>query len=322
MKIIFLFPGYGSQFVGMGKGLYDDFRIVQEYFEEASQCVGQNFVKLCFAASDVELGRMEHAYPSLFLVSCAIAQLLKQQGIHPDAVAGYNIGECAAIHTAHGLTFPDGLYLLSKYVTFYQEAFAHGDISGIRISGLSYDQVSALCAQESGEGFSVYVAACEQEDVFVVMGYKQAVGSLRVILKDNEGVVTQEVPMEFGLYSSLMNHVAAQCKMYMEKVDFKDLEVPLYANVDAQPVTLGWQVKERSIDQITHEIRWNDILKNLDEFDCVVQVGPGTEIQKMVHAIYPEKICVVINTKADIKALKKIINPVLEEQEEHKDANI
>jgi [acyl-carrier-protein] S-malonyltransferase len=232
------------------------------------------------------------------------------------------VGEYAAIHTAHGLTFPDGLYLLSKYVTFYQELFAQGTLAGLRIKGLAHERILQICEQESTVESSVYVAAHEQEETFVVMGHTQVVDRMRVLLKELGAVSIESVPMEFGVYSALMDPMSGQYKMYMEKVDFKDLEVPLYANVDAQSVTLGREVKERVLNQLTHEIEWYDILKKVDEYDCVVQIGPGNEIQKMVHALYPDKKCVAINTKTDIKTLKQIINPSLDNQEEKKDANI
>src|SRR5206468_1601039 len=108
---------YGSQFVGMGKDLYDQSRIMQEYFEEASNCLNINFVKLCFASSDAELARAEHAYPALFLVSCALHALIKEQGVQANIVAGYNQGEFSAVYAAGGINFPDGLYLLSKYAS-------------------------------------------------------------------------------------------------------------------------------------------------------------------------------------------------------------
>src|SRR5262245_26836049 len=121
MKIALLFPGYGSQFVGMGKELYDEYRIVQEYFEEASNCLNVNFVKLCFASSDVELGKMVNAYTSLFLIGASVYAVLKESGIEVDIVAGYNNGENAALFAAHCFSLPDGLYLLNKFCSFYQE---------------------------------------------------------------------------------------------------------------------------------------------------------------------------------------------------------
>src|SRR5438045_2310441 len=165
MKIGILFPGYGSQFVGMGKELYDESRIMQEYFEEAANCLNVNFVKLCFASSDAELAKMENAYPATFLVSCAIYALLKEEGIllhhggvNPellrregqvtaDIVAGYNLGEYAALHAAGGISFPDGLYLLNKYAHFYEQALPALDVGILQITGISTRTLEKACAE-------------------------------------------------------------------------------------------------------------------------------------------------------------------------------
>jgi [acyl-carrier-protein] S-malonyltransferase len=296
--------------------LYDDFRIMQEYFEEASSCLNINFVKVCFAASDVELSRMETAYPTLFLVSCAIAQILKEQNIHPDAVAGYNSGEYAAIHTARGLTFPDGLYLLSKYSAFYQELVADQDLKSIEIIGCDYETVQAICTSVSSDEMQAFIAAHKDERVCIVGGHRKAVEQVQEEVKKIEDASTASMPLEFGLHSPIIDPIVSNYTLYMEKVDFKDLEVPLYANADARQVTLGGQVKERVIEQVTHTLQWFDIIKELEEYECIVVIGPGTDIQKMVQARYPEKACVAINTKADIKTLKRILNPSVDDQEE------
>src|SRR5436190_23732080 len=100
MKIGFIFPGYGNQFVGMGKELYDEFRIVQEYFEEAYNCLNINFVKLCFASSEQELATISNSHISIFLVGASLFALLKEQGIKCDLIAGYGIGSYTALFSA------------------------------------------------------------------------------------------------------------------------------------------------------------------------------------------------------------------------------
>ena len=142
MKIGMIFPGYGSQFVGMCKELYDSSRLVQEYFEEAANCLNSNVVKLCFASSDAELSKMQNAYPAMFLVSSAIAALLRQEGIEPHIVAGYNTGEYAALFAAKAMTFPDGLYLLSKYAQSYQELLDElKEVDLVRVTGITADEL-------------------------------------------------------------------------------------------------------------------------------------------------------------------------------------
>src|SRR5437870_3091921 len=107
MKIAMIFPGYGAQFVGMGKELYDESRVIQEYFEEAYNCSNLNFIRLCFASSDSELSQISNAYTSIFLLSCSLSELLKENNIKPDLVAGYGIGYFAAIFASGAITFPD-----------------------------------------------------------------------------------------------------------------------------------------------------------------------------------------------------------------------
>ena len=146
MKIGMLFPGYGSQSVGMGKEFYDESRIMQEYFEEAANCLPINFVKLCFASSDVELAHMNNAYLSLFLVSNGIYATMKEAGITPDFVAGYDTGVYAALFAANGLSLPDGLYLLSKYALFYQEMLEASPkkFSEVRLTGCPTEEIEVL----------------------------------------------------------------------------------------------------------------------------------------------------------------------------------
>jgi [acyl-carrier-protein] S-malonyltransferase len=123
MKIGMIFPGQGSQFVGMAKEFYDNERLVQEYFEQASSCLNQNFVKLCFASSEKELMETVNTQTSIFLVSASIYSLLKEKySIKATLFAGHSLGEYSAVFAAGGINFPDGLYLLKKRALFMEEA--------------------------------------------------------------------------------------------------------------------------------------------------------------------------------------------------------
>lgn len=307
MKIGMLFPGYASQFVGMGKELYDDSRIMQEYFEEASSVLNMNFVKLCFASSDAELARMENAYPSLFLVSSAIAAYLKQEGIQPEIVAGYNSGEYAAIQAAGGFSLPDGLYLLAKYQTFYQEILANLSVSGIQILGLPTAQVQELCTKATTDSLMANIAVYDSPVQHTVMGNTQTIEQIRSYAMQHEDVEIDDEPLEVGLHSSLMDPVALNFKVYLEKVDFKDLPIQLVTNADAKIITHGDIIKAAVVKQIHSPVLWYQSLELLNYCDLIIEVGPGTYLTAMAQARYPEKKCVAINKKSDLEELKKYI---------------
>lgn len=307
MKIGMLFPGYGSQFVGMAKELYDESRIMQEYFEEAASCLDKNFVKLCFASSDADLARIENAYPALFLVTSGIAAVLKEQGIVCNSVAGYNLGEYAAIHAAGGLSLPDGLYLLAKYASFYDTLLSTVSVAGLRIASIDLLQAQELCAQASAGDERVYVGVHETATTQLIFGDVDAIERVRTLVHEFSDITVDTADIEMGLHSMLMDSVVANLKMYLEKVDFKDLSIPLYTNADAKLVTQGGELKTAVIKQVHVPVLWAEICAEYATYDCIIIVGPGGKLPAMMHALYPDKICVTINKQADIDILKTYI---------------
>lgn len=313
MKIALIFPGYGSQFVGMGKELYDNHRIVQEYFEEASNCLNINFVKLCFASSDSELGKATNAYTSMFLVSSALVGLLKQEGISFDVVAGYNNGDYAALFAAGGISLPDGLYLLNKYTTFYQEALDQMSAKAIRVVGISAKRLALLCDKASTKEERAYIAIYETDKSHIVAGHKNAVDLVRDMASDMVGknkVDIDVVSSEVGLHSPLMNPIVDQFKIYLEKVDFKDLAVPMIESVNGRQIKRGTRIREHVIEHIHEPVKWTKIMNALNAYDVVVEVGPGTTLSALVRAEYPDKRVIAINKQSDIDELKSLIQSV------------
>jgi [acyl-carrier-protein] S-malonyltransferase len=309
MKIGMVFPGYGSQFVGMGKELYDESRVVQEYFEDASNCLNMNFVKLCFASSDAELAKMSNAYVSLFLVSSAFAALLKEEGIEPQVVAGYNLGEYSAVHAVGGFSFPDGLYLLNKFALFYQEMLGTVDVAVVRVKGMPTEKLQKFC-DEAGDGQLqvAFIGIYETADQHVVTGTRQALEKLRDELSGIHEVTINDLDIEVGLHSPLMDGVANQFKIYLEKVDFKDLRAPLITNVTAQTIAQGEEVKTNVVEHIHRPLLWHNVMTTLSDCELLVEVGPGTTLTNYLKNMYPEKAVISINKRADFDELHALVN--------------
>lgn len=305
MKIALLFPGYGSQFVSMGKELYDEYRVVQEYFEEASHCLNTNFVKLCFASSDVELRKLVNAYTSLFLIGAATYAVLKENGIEPDIVAGYNNGEVTALFASGCFSFPDGLYLLNKFCSLYEEVAGGMDVDVMHITGVPTVQLEKACKQVSGDIGKVFIAVYNGPADHFIAGNRDTLSEIQDIFVDSSAI--EFVGMEFGLHSSLMDGVVDLFKSYLEKVDFKDLKIPLLSSIDGSIVTMGSDSKERFIRHINESLEFDRVMRVLSHYDCILVASPSKGLYEMINEQYSEKAVVSIAKKADIDKLKEMI---------------
>jgi [acyl-carrier-protein] S-malonyltransferase len=305
MKIALLFPGYGSQFVGMGKEFYDEYRVVQEYFEEASSCLDVNFVKLCFASSDVELGKMANAYTSLFLIGSSIYAVLKESGINPEIVLGYNDGESTALFAAGCFSLPDGLYLLNKYCAFYEDFFDNLDMDAWRVSGVITSQLEDMCEKATNDEHKVFVAIYNSPTDHIIAGNRAALSLVQDMVGDVAEV--EYLGKEIGLHSSLMNEVVGLFKDYLEKVDFKDLKIPMISSIDGEIITLGTDTKERFIRHINSPLEFFKAIKKLIDYDIILISNQDKFLMELIKHYYPEKMVMTIAKKADIDTLKDII---------------
>jgi len=305
MKIGMIFPGYGSQYVGMAKDVYDESRVMQEYFDQASLCVDINFIKLCFASSDAELSKMQQAYSALFAVSSSLYAALAHEGIEPDMVAGYNVGQYAAMHAAKGLSFADGLYVLKKLTMYAQELLDEHALGMARIKGLSTEELILALKQSAQE--QVGIAVYEMPNQHIISGPEDAVDLCVQHLKVLPDVKVEEIPVEFGVHAAHMVPAIEKFKIYLEKVDFKDIAIPMVSNVSGQPIQEGTALKEEVVQHLTQPVQWLESLKALHTCDILLSVGPGTMLVDMAKQLYPHKQIMTVSTLADIAEVKKFI---------------
>jgi [acyl-carrier-protein] S-malonyltransferase len=307
MKIGMIFPGYGSQFVGMCKELYDSSRLIQEYFEEAANCLNSNVVRLCFASSDAELSKIQNAYPAIFLVGSSIAVLLRQEGIEPHVVAGYNTGEYSALFAAKAMNFPDGLYLLSKYAMSYQELLDElKEVELLRATGITADELEAHCKQIRDTGAAVHIALHLSDTEHIISGLAPAPERLKESLDACSGVKIKPASSEVGLHSPLMDPIVGRMTMYLEKVDFHDLAMPLISGSNGGTITAGADVKNTVLAHINNRVMWPQIVAQLDSCDVIIEIGPSDTLQSYIKSCYPDKQVITVNKPEDIEIVKSV----------------
>lgn len=295
MKIAFIFPGYGSQYVGMGKDVYDNQRVVQEYFEEAYNCLDLNFVKLCFASSDDEISEMENAYLSLFLVNVSLFALLKENGIEPDWVAGYGMGSYSALFSAGAFTFPDGLYLIKKLSSFYKTFSAKNELVALEIKGKIEGDIPK----------DFEIATFKSDDIVYLVGPKNKSEKIIEELKSQK-LKVKKVEIGHCLNSKIFENVAKDFEIYLQKVDFKKLKYP-HCSSSNRDITSESKIKSEIIEQILAPNKWSSVVNRLKKFDLVVEVGPGSVLTDLVKTKYPDLNVVTFNKNSDVDKLKQII---------------
>lgn len=303
MNVVFLFPGYGGQFVGMGKDLYDEHRVLQEFFEEASHCLGINFVKLCFAASDSEIAQMPMSYPAIFLLSCALSALLAEHGITPTMVAGYDAGIYAALFAAGGLTFPDGLYIIRKYTEFYESLRQEKDLGALEVKKVPSAILENLCREFE----TTQVASYLGNDEHVVTGLAGDIELLRTaITQEVRKARVKSLDPAVGLHSPLVAPVKKMLDMYLAKVDFHEVQLPCLSTVTGQPMPSDKQsIRDVVLTRLENPIHWEKVMENIQDADVVIAFGPGTKLAQTARLWYPEKEVFSLNTIRDFDRIQE-----------------
>lgn len=306
-----VFPGYGEQFIGMAKDLYDDHRIVQELFEQAMKCTDKNFVKLMFASSTKEISSARYAFLAIFLHEFTLYSLLQEHGLAtPDFIAGYGIGEYAAAAASGSINFADTLYILNKYSQLYSDFVKDEPYSVLRIvRGFTKKELQDLCNQFSDEENKAYIAAHNAEHAFYVSGSEVVLDKIVDYCKENKIRKVREIGPGHNLHSEAVDQLVKDLNLYFHKISFKDLKVPVITCVDGVYVTTSDSLQASMMRRINNPILWYDVMQGLGGCDVIVSVGPGKQLIEWLRSMYPEKEFHVVENFKDIEAIREYLVP-------------
>jgi [acyl-carrier-protein] S-malonyltransferase len=287
-KLAFLFPGQGSQKVGMGKTWAEAFPTAAAVFAEADDTLHLPLSRLCWEGPAEELQLTANLQPAILTVSVAIARVLEQHGIHPATVAGHSLGEYSALVAAKVLDLPDALRLVRRRGELMQEAVPVGQGAMAAVLGLPADEVAAVAAEASTADEVTTVANLNSPEQTVIAGHKAAVQRAIPLLQARGAKRAMLLPVSAPFHSPLMRPAREGLEPMLRATPFRDPRVPVVTNVDARPVTTGDAARDAVIRQVDSPVRWVESVTWMAGDGGVgrwLEVGPGNVLCGLVKRI-------------------------------------
>jgi [acyl-carrier-protein] S-malonyltransferase len=295
----FVFPGQGSQYVGMGKDLYEQIPEARQRFDQADAVLGFSLSKICFAGPEEELKQTKNTQPAIFLHSMVAAKLFR--GEHATMAAGHSLGEYSALVYAGALTFEDGLRLVRLRGELMQQAGIEQPGTMAAVVGLEPNVVDDVCRTASSAGI-VRSANFNAPGQIVVSGSVAGVRKAMELAKERGAKLVKELPVSGAFHSPLMEFAGSGLRSALEKTSISDAAIPVYANVTARPVQKAEEIRRLLYEQLTNPVRWEETVTNmaLDGAGMFVEIGPGKVLQGLIKRIRSDVATRGIEKLADV----------------------
>ncbi len=303
LEIGFVFPGQGSQSVGMGKLLYDAYPSVRSVYEEASSVLGYDLAALCFTGPAERLNLTEFTQPALLVSSMAAFTLLEPAGIKPIAVAGHSLGEYSALVAAGGLGFRDAVGLVQKRGRYMSEAVAPGTGLVAALLGLTAEAVKDVCRLASSAGV-VAAANFNSPGQVVIAGEKAAVERAIELAKAQGCKKAIPLPVSVPVHTPLMQQAADRLAKDLAQVRWSDLRAPLVNNAEAKAIRRANEIQASLIRQLPSSVLWEDTVRTMGTMGVTtfVEVGPGTVLTGLIKRILPDAKLMNVNDPKSLDA--------------------
>ena len=302
--IAFIFPGQGSQTVGMGRALAETFPVCAETFAEADRTLGEPLSRLCFEGPENQLTLTENTQPAILTASVAAYRLLASRGLEPAFVAGHSLGEYSANVAAGTFTFAEAVQIVRRRGRYMQEAVPVGAGAMAAILGLDPAAVVRAC-QEAADGDIVSPANFNAPGQVVIAGSREGVAraSERARLLGAKRVVP--LPVSAPFHCALMKPAEDRLAPELRQLRVADPRIPVVANVDAEPKRDGGAAIEALVRQVSAPVRWEEVVRRLasEGVRGYVEVGPGTVLSGLVRKIHRDAMVVNLEQPAGLEAV-------------------
>ncbi|HVG30276.1 MAG TPA: ACP S-malonyltransferase [Pyrinomonadaceae bacterium] len=307
MSFAFIFPGQGSQYAGMGRALSEGYAAARGAFEEADDALGFPLSRLCFEGPAEDLQLTENTQPAILATSVAALRALESEGFAPpDFVAGHSLGEYSALVAAGALSLSDAVRTVRARGRYMQEAVPVGAGAMAAILGADASTVEGACA-EAAQGQVCAPANLNSPKQIVIAGDAAAVDRALEILKSRGVRKAVRLNVSAPFHCALMLPARQRLAADLEKIEFKDLRVPLVSNVDAKLVRTGAEARDALVRQVSSPVRWGESVELLVRAEGVkmfVEVGPGKVLAGLLRQIAPEARAVNVEDAEGIGAAR------------------
>ena len=307
-KIAFLFPGQGSQSVGMGKDLAERFPVARQTFDEADEALGYKLSQICFEGPEDQLRMTEITQPAILAASVAAWRVVSEKGLKPVFVAGHSLGEYSAHVAAGTLSFADAVRTVRNRGKYMQEAVPVGVGTMAAILGMDVDKVAAVCA-DSAQGEVCQAANINSPEQIVISGHTAAVERATKLADERGAKRAKVLPVSAPFHCSLMKPAQDRLAVDLQALTFNDPGIPVLCNVDAALVSTGPPSRDALIRQVTGSVKWDQSIRALiaQGVNTFVEVGPGKVLCGLMRQIDRSKTAVNVEDEASLeKALSRL----------------
>lgn len=306
-KIASVFPGQGSQAVGMCKNFYDQYAVARHIFEEADDALGFSITKMCFEGPDNELRLTCNTQPAVLTASVACAAVLKQYGIYCDVAAGHSLGEYSALVISEAIAFADAVRIVRQRGQFMQEAVPVGEGGMAAVLGMENDRIVKICNEVATESSGIVQAVnfnCPGQ--VVIAGATAAVNRVCGALKADGAKRVIQLPVSAPFHSILMQPASKRLAEALAQITIRDAKIPVVTNVTAKKVKFSAEIRESLIKQAASPVLWETSVLNMlaDGVDTFIEVGPGKTLTGFTKKI--AKGLPALNVE-DVESLNKTL---------------
>lgn len=304
LKKAFIFPGQGSQYVGMGEDLYQNYSLAKEIYDRAESLLDFSVKEISFNGPEELLRQTQYTQPAIFVHSMAIQSILNKNGWQPQATAGHSLGEYSALVAAGALRFEEGLKLVVLRGELMQHSGEKNPGTMAAVIGLSREVVARICEEASSAGL-VKMANFNSPGQIVISGSIPGVRRAMELAREQKARMVTQLPVSGAFHSPLMKEALSGLEDALNSAPIRDADLPVYTNVTAKPVRRAAEIREMLKQQLLSPVRWESIIKNMvaDGIEHLFEVGPSKVLCGLNRRIQRETGCTPVGRVPDIEAI-------------------